>query len=246
MVWCTIHHSDTQFDAADARRPKHEEISHGQTWTKNQKSQPRQTPREQQNAQTTPSAREDLGDFHCAFTPSPTAGNIAVAAKDLILDPSEYDLNNVLADIDAIRELNPQRVEMEQLTAIVLDDPARNVCVGYKDITEDEFWVKGHMPGMPLMPGVIMCEAAAQVCAYHTQKHNLLGAAMVGFGGLDEVRFRGTVVPGDRLVIVAGLIKIRRGALIRSRFQAFVDGAMVCSGIIAGIPIPVEMLSNPA
>ena len=57
------------------------------------------------------------------------------------------------------------------------------------------------MPGMPLMPGVVMCEAAAQMCSYHSQRHNLLGAEMVGFGGMDDVRFRGTVVPGDRLVV---------------------------------------------
>ena len=90
---------------------------------------------------------------------------------------------------------------MEQLTAIVFDDVERGICVGYKDVSPHEFWVRGHMPGMPLMPGVIMCEAAAQLCSYHVQKHNLLGAEMVGFGGLDDVRFRGTVVPGDRLVI---------------------------------------------
>ena len=75
---------------------------------------------------------------------------------------------------------------------------------GYKDVTSDEFWVRGHMPGMPLMPGVIMCEAAAQLCSYHVHRHKLMGPeAMLGFGGLDEVRFRGTVVPGDRLVIAA-------------------------------------------
>ena len=167
-----------------------------------------------------------------------------MAAKDLILDFDAYDLNTVVADIDAIRKFNPQRGAMEHLTAIVLDDPERHTCVGYKDIGADEFWVEGHMPGMPLMPGVIMCEAAAQVCSYHTQRHNLLDAEMVGFGGLDDVRFRGTVVPGDRLVIVAGLLKIRRGALIRSRFQAFVRENLVCGGVISGIPIPVEMLSK--
>ena len=167
-----------------------------------------------------------------------------MAAKDLILEFSEYDLDTVVADIEAIRKYNPQRDAMEHLTAIVFDDPERNICVGYKDVGPNEFWIRGHMPGMPLMPGVIMCEAAAQVCSYHTQRHNLFGAEMVGFGGLDDVRFRGMVVPGDRLVIVAGLLKIRRGALIRSRFQAFVRESLVCGGIITGIPIPVEMLSK--
>ena len=75
---------------------------------------------------------------------------------------------------------------MEQLTAIVFDDNERGIIVGYKDLAEDEFWTRGHMPGMPLMPGIVMCEAAAQLCTYHVQKHDLLGAEMLGFGGLDQ------------------------------------------------------------
>lgn len=164
--------------------------------------------------------------------------------KDIIVDPSEYDLERVVADIEEIRKYNPQRFEMEQLTAIVFDDLERGVCVGYKDVTEDEFWVRGHMPGMPLMPGVVMCEAAAQLCSYHTQRHNLLKAELVGFGGLDEVRFRGTVVPGDRLVIAAEKLQARPGAMIRCRFQLFVRENLVCQGQMRGIPIPVDALSG--
>ena len=135
---------------------------------------------------------------------------------------------------------------MEQLTAVVYDDGARGICVGYKDITTADFWVRGHMPGMPLMPGVMMCEAAAQLCAFHVQRHNLMDGKMVGFGGLDQVRFRGTVVPGDRLVIASEKLQLRAGAMIRSRFQCFVDDSLVCEGEIRGIPIPVEALTGKA
>ena len=137
-----------------------------------------------------------------------------MAPRDYIIHPSEYDLGNVIADIHAIRRLNKQRFEMEQLTAIVHEDEARGLCVGYKDISPDEFWVRGHFPGMAVMPGVMMCEAAAQLSSYYTQKHNLLGldAHVVGFGGLEEVRFREPVVPGDRLVItVERIIGFKRG-----------------------------------
>jgi 3-hydroxyacyl-[acyl-carrier-protein] dehydratase len=169
-----------------------------------------------------------------------------VPAKDFILDFSAYDVDRIVADIAEIRRYNPQRHEMEQLTAIVHDDPETGICAGYKEITENEFWVRGHMPGMPLMPGVVMCEAAAQVCSYHAQRHNLLGTEMVGFGGLDGVRFRGTVVPGDRLVVVAQKLQLRPGAMIRCRFQCFVREQLVCEGEIRGIPIPTAALNARA
>lgn len=165
-----------------------------------------------------------------------------MAARDFIIDVSRLDLEKIVADVEDIRRYNPQRHEMEQLTAIVYDDPEAGICAGYKDITPDEFWCRGHMPGMPLMPGVVMCEAAAQLCSFFVQKHDLMGAEMMGFGGLDEVRFRGVVRPGDRLVSIAQKLNIRRGAMVRCRFQCFVDGNMVCDGKIQGIPLPVEML----
>jgi 3-hydroxyacyl-[acyl-carrier-protein] dehydratase len=167
-----------------------------------------------------------------------------VAARNLILDFSAYDVGRVLADIEEIRRYNPQRDEMEQLTAIVYDDVENGVCVGYKDVTPSEFWIRGHMPGMPLMPGVIICEAAAQLCSYHVQRHNLMDAEMIGFGGMDEVRFRGTVRPGDRLVIAAQKLQLRLGAMVRCRFQCFVGEQIVCEGQIRGIPIPVGALTG--
>lgn len=167
-------------------------------------------------------------------------------AKNLILDPTEYDLNHVVADIEEIRKFNPQRYELEQLTAIVFDDLERGVCVGYKDLAADEFWARGHMPGMPLMPGVIMCEAAAQLCSFHSQRHNLLQAEMVGFGGLDGVRFRGVVVPGDRLVVAAKKLQLRPMQMLTCQFQCFVRDNLVCEGKIKGIPLPVGALTGRA
>ena len=166
-------------------------------------------------------------------------GEHTVASKDLILDFSEYDLDHVIADQHEIRRYNLQRYEMEQLTAVVLLDPERQICVGYKDITDEEFWVRGHMPGLPLMPGVMMCEAAAQLSSFYAQKQDLLGTKVLGFGGLDEIRFRDPVLPGDRLVIVTQLLKARRGAMIVCRFQGFVRQSLVVEGIIRGIPLPL-------
>jgi 3-hydroxyacyl-[acyl-carrier-protein] dehydratase len=164
-----------------------------------------------------------------------------VAKRPLLLDFSQYDLNHVVADIEEIRRYNPQRYEMEQLTAICHEDPVQHICVGYKDLGPDEFWARGHFPGMPLMPGVLMCEAAAQVASYYSQKYKLMDG-MLGFGGLEEVRFRGVVRPGDRFVVVCRLLKVRR-TIMTCEFQCFVNQNLVCEGIIKGVALPVEQLT---
>jgi 3-hydroxyacyl-[acyl-carrier-protein] dehydratase len=167
-----------------------------------------------------------------------------VAPRDYIIHPSEYDLDTVIADIHEIRRWNRQRFEMEQLTAIVHEDQSRGLCVGYKDVTPDEFWVRGHFPGVPLMPGVLMCEAAAQLSSYYTQRRNLLDAEVVGFGGLEEVRFREPVRPGDRLVIAVERVRVRPKAMIVCRFQGLVRESIVVDGVIKGVPLPIEFLAQ--
>jgi 3-hydroxyacyl-[acyl-carrier-protein] dehydratase len=165
-------------------------------------------------------------------------------AKELILDFSAYDVNQVVADTEEIRRYNPQRFEMEQLTAICYENTESKTCVGYKDVGPNDFWVRGHMPGMPLMPGVIMCEAAAQLASYYSHKYKLM-EGVIGFGGLENVRFRGVVRPGDRFVIVSRLLKLRR-SIMTCEFQCFVGENLVCEGELKGISLPVNQLtSNP-
>lgn len=161
-----------------------------------------------------------------------------------IVDPALLDFDSPIADLDEIRKYNPQRHEMEQLTAILFEDSSDHRCAAYKDVTEDEFWCRGHMPGMPLMPGVVMLEAAAQLASYFTQRHDLLGAQMVGFGGLDSVRFRDFVFPGDRFVVMVRLQKVRRNRMIVAQFQGMVGDRMVTEGVLRGIPIPVDALHD--
>lgn len=169
-----------------------------------------------------------------------------MAAKDLIIPFDQFDLDRVVATSTEIRRYNRQRFEMEQLTAICHEDTHRHICVGYKDLAEDEFWARGHMPGAPLMPGVIMCEAAAQMCSYFATKHRLLGDNVLGLAGMDEVRFREPVRPGQRFVVMAQLLKIRPKALVLCRFQGFVGQELAVEGKIKGTPLPAELVSAEA
>jgi 3-hydroxyacyl-[acyl-carrier-protein] dehydratase len=138
--------------------------------------------------------------------------------------------------LEAIRRVNPQRFEMEQLTAIVLVDPERRLVVGYKDVRPDEFWVRGHMPGYPLLPGILMCEAAAQLCSYYTVTQGLLHGDFIGFAGMEDVRFRGLVRPGDRLVLVGKGVRLDRRRTIFD-VQGFVATTMVFHANVIGVPL---------
>lgn len=163
--------------------------------------------------------------------------------RDPLVDFSEIDFDHIVAGIEDIRRYNPQRFEMEHLTGIVLEDAERDICVGFKDVTHDEFWVRGHMPGMPLMPGVLMCEAAAQLASYFAQKYDMLGGVeMVGFGGMEQIRFRDPVRPGDRLVIMCKKVKLRRRAVVVCEFQGWVGQTLVVEGQIKGVPLPADAL----
>ena len=152
------------------------------------------------------------------------------------LDPARLDVGRVLADQDAIRRVNPQRFEMEQLTAIIYVDPEQNIIVGYKDVRPDEFWVRGHMPDYPLLPGVLMCEAAAQLCSYYIATNGLMQGDYIGFGGLENVRFRSPVRPGDRFLLIGKGTRMHRRQTIFN-VQGFVGGTMVFHADIIGVPL---------
>jgi len=162
------------------------------------------------------------------------SGDIHMPPKPLV-DLNALDLSRVVVGPDEIRRVNPQRYEMEHLDGILHLDLENGLAVGFKDVREGEFWVRGHIPGRPLLPGVLMCEAAAQLCSFFYKKVIAMDR-FLGFGGMEEVKFRGAVVPSNRLILVAKSVDLRpRRAVFAC--QGFVNGAMVYEGTIIGMPM---------
>lgn len=153
---------------------------------------------------------------------------------ELQFDLSTIDLSQVVADKEEIRKHNPQRFEMEHLDGIIYADVASNLIIGYKDVRPDEFWVRGHIPGFPLLPGVIMCEAAAQLCSFYVMRYSSIEADFIGFGGMEDVRFRRPVKPGERLILVGKANKLHRRQTLFT-VQGMVNGVMVFHGDIIGV-----------
>ncbi len=155
--------------------------------------------------------------------------------QELFINLDDLPINDVAIDMEGIRKVNPHRYEMEQLDGIIKFNPDGKIIIGFKDVKGDEFWVRGHIPGRPLLPGVLMMEAAAQLCTYY-YKRVIADDRFLGFGGIDKVKFRGKVVPGERLVIIAKNRELRTRRAIFDT-QGIVNGKLVFEGVITGMVV---------
>jgi len=128
-----------------------------------------------------------------------------------LIDPTRLDPSRVVADIEAIRSKNPQRYEFEQLSHICHLDLDLGEVAGVLDVPEDPWWGRGHVPGRPLMPGVLMLESAAQLCSWFVhQVYDAEHAGRIfGFGGIDAVKYRAVIFPPARLVVLGKRVEVR-------------------------------------
>lgn len=153
----------------------------------------------------------------------------------LLFDYKQLDLTKTVFDHSAIAEVNPQSYEMSQLDGITWYDLDKMLCLGYKDVTDKEFWVRGHIPGRPIMPGVIMIEAAAQLCSFFMRRiYGLKG--FIGFAGIDETKFRETVVPGNRLYMLGHIHKVR-SRQFAAKVQGIVNDKLAFETVISGMNV---------
>jgi 3-hydroxyacyl-[acyl-carrier-protein] dehydratase len=150
-----------------------------------------------------------------------------------LFDITGIDLGTIVCDQEKVRECNPQRGDMEHLNGIVHADPKLGHIIGFKDVLADEFWVPYHIPGRPLLPGVLMVEAGAQLASLYS--HLFEGwTGFVGFSGADDVRFRLPVAPGCRMYILGKKLSARHRR-IACAVQGLVNGNLVFEATIIGV-----------
>jgi 3-hydroxyacyl-[acyl-carrier-protein] dehydratase len=135
---------------------------------------------------------------------------------------------SVVLDRAGIEALLPHRAPFLLLDDVIELEPGAR-CVARRLLRPDEFWFAGHFPGNPVMPGVLIVEALAQtgaVCALSLPENS---GKLALFAGIDKVRFKRLVRPGDTLRLQVDVIAMRAG-VGRGSALATVDGQMACRG----------------
>lgn len=163
---------------------------------------------------------------------------------EYIFDLSGIDLSARAADREAIGRFNLHRGVMAMIDAIVWHDATFDHAVAVRHVRADEFWTEGHIPGFPILPGVLMLESAAQVSSWMYYNRSSL-KWFAGFTHIDNVVFRDIVVPGKDLYLAVRCVKYHIKRFITD-VQGIVDGRIVFDGQVTGMAFPKLMDQVPA
>ncbi|MEM9541138.1 MAG: 3-hydroxyacyl-ACP dehydratase FabZ [Cyanobacteria bacterium P01_E01_bin.42] len=134
----------------------------------------------------------------------------------------------IVMGIEEIQALLPHRYPFALVDRIIEFVPKKKA-VGIKNVSINEPFFQGHFPGRPIMPGVLIVEAMAQVGGLILKKMDGSDGLFV-FAGMDKVRFRRPVIPGDRLVMTVELLRTRGGRFGKLHGRTEVDGQLAAEG----------------
>jgi len=151
----------------------------------------------------------------------------------LLLDLNQIDLNQVLLTQDQVYQHLPHAYEFRLLGGVCHIDLERLHIVGFADLRADDWWCRGHVPGRPLLPGVLMVEMGAQLSAVlaHVRTGN---REFIGFGGIEKCKFREPVFPPARLYILA-VGQDHRSRRIVSTTQGVSGGHLIFEATVIGL-----------
>ena len=131
------------------------------------------------------------------------------------------------AEIEAIIPHREPFLLLDEVTEII---PGKRV-VARKLVREDEWYLAGHFPGRPIMPGVLMVEAMAQAGAVAVLSEPSNAGKLALFAGINDVRFKRMVLPGDELELICEVERMR-GPVGRGKATATVDGELAARGTL--------------
>lgn len=131
--------------------------------------------------------------------------------------------------VEDIHKLLPHRYPFSFVDRIIEYVPGKRA-VGIKNVTFNEPYFQGHFPGRPIMPGVLIVEAMAQVGGVVLTQLPEVEGGLFLFAGIDKVRFRRQVIPGDQLAIEVELLYVKRRRFGKMRATAEVDGKLAAEG----------------
>ena len=131
-------------------------------------------------------------------------------------------------DRTQIEALLPHRPPFLLVDEVVDGDPGVR-CVAVRTLRDDDFWFAGHFPGNPVMPGVLIVEALAQAATIAAASGADIGGKIGLFAGIDKVRFKRVVKPGDTMRLEAEIVAVH-GPVGRAKVKATVDGQLACRG----------------
>ena len=153
-----------------------------------------------------------------------------------IVDLATLDLSRAVVPDEELRVCLPHRHEFQLLDGICHFDAERGIAVGWKDWDANPWWARGHVPGRPIMPGVLMIEGAAQIATFLVkQKSDWARDKMIGLAGLDDVRIRGQIGPSSRVYFVAGDLQLSGRRLAKMHAQVFCNGQMTLETHVMGV-----------
>ncbi|HEY9302521.1 MAG TPA: 3-hydroxyacyl-ACP dehydratase FabZ [Phormidium sp.] len=147
-------------------------------------------------------------------------------------DPADLASSTVIKKVFSIEEIQnllPHRYPFLLVDRIIDYVPGQKA-VGIKNVTVNEPFFQGHFPGKPIMPGVLIVEAMAQVGGIVLTQLPDIERGLFMFAAIDGVRFRRPVTPGDQLVMTLELLSVKRRRFGKMRGIAQVDGQLACEG----------------
>ena len=134
-----------------------------------------------------------------------------------------------ILNVQEIHRLLPHRYPFALVDRIIEYVPGEKA-VGIKNVTFNEPFFPGHIPDFPLMPGVLMVEAMAQVGGIILVQLPGMEGKFFAFAGIDKVRFRRPVVPGDRLIMTVELLSLKQNRIAKMQGKGEVDGQLAVKG----------------